>query len=234
MWSLAIPVVWLIFFATPEQLVRLRVPANGLLMAMFLVHYLYRDAIYPFRLRAGKPTPFVVWLLALVFCCYNGYMQTKYLLDEAPMDSQIGLRWILGASMWLFGWLVNLQSDNILISLRRKSDSKGKYRIPRGGMFEYVSAANYFGEMLEWSGFAVASASLPAVAFAVFTAANLAPRGMMHHQWYQQQFKTYPTHRKAVIPFILWYLRACILLVPFCIFYLIIYFYREMVCESCR
>ena len=58
------------------------------------------------------------------------------------------------------------------------------YKIPRGGTFEYVSAANYFGEIVEWSGFALAAApSLPAAAFAFFTFANLAPRGWRHHQW---------------------------------------------------
>lgn len=51
-----------------------------------------------------------------------------------------------------------------------------EYKIPRGGLFEYVSAANYFGEMVEWTGFAIASWSLPAAAFAFYTFANLAPR----------------------------------------------------------
>lgn len=30
-----------------------------------------------------------------------------------------------------------------------------------GGMFQYVSGANFFGEILEWTGFAIASWSLP-------------------------------------------------------------------------
>ena len=47
-----------------------------------------------------------------------------------------------------------------------------------GGMFKYVTAANYFGEILEWTGFAIACWSLPAFAFAWWTFANLAPRAM--------------------------------------------------------
>jgi 3-oxo-5-alpha-steroid 4-dehydrogenase 1 len=77
------------------------------------------------------------------------------------------------------------------------------YHIPRGGLFEYVSAANYSAEILEWSGYALAAWRLPAAAFAWFTFCNLAPRGLAHHQWYLQKFgKKYPRQRKAVIPFI--------------------------------
>ena len=50
-------------------------------------------------------------------------------------------------------------------------------------MFNFVSAANYTGEIIEWSGWALASWSLPAAAFAFFTFANLAPRGWRHHLW---------------------------------------------------
>lgn len=71
-----------------------------------------------------------------------------------------------------------------------------------GGAFELVSAANYMGEILEWTGYAVASRSLPAVAFAVFTFANLGPRGAAHHKWYLKRFAGYPRTRKAVIPFL--------------------------------
>ena len=45
-----------------------------------------------------------------------------------------------------------------------------------------VSAANYFSEILEWSGYALAAQSLPAVAFAFYTFCNVAPRGLKHHR----------------------------------------------------
>lgn len=54
------------------------------------------------------------------------------------------------------------------------------YCIPRGGLFEYISGANFFGEMVEWIGFAVASGgSFPSVMFALFTILNLAPHRVL-------------------------------------------------------
>ena len=69
-------------------------------------------------------------------------------------------------------------------------------------MFEYVSGANFFGEIVEWAGFALAAGSWPAAAFALFTFFNTAPRGYQHHLWYINRFKDYPPSRKAVIPFL--------------------------------
>ena len=51
-----------------------------------------------------------------------------------------------------------------------------------GGAFEYVSGANFLGEIVEWWGFALASWSLPAVAFALFTTCNIGPRAYTHHR----------------------------------------------------
>ena len=51
-------------------------------------------------------------------------------------------------------------------------------------MFTFVSGANFFGEIVEWSGFAVASGTLPAIAFALFTFCNIAPRAYHHHLSY--------------------------------------------------
>jgi hypothetical protein len=55
------------------------------------------------------------------------------------------------------------------------------FQLIKGGLFEYVSAANYFGESVEWLGFALASWSLPALAFSLFTWANTGPRAYHHH-----------------------------------------------------
>jgi 3-oxo-5-alpha-steroid 4-dehydrogenase 1 len=80
-----------------------------------------------------------------------------------------------------------------------------RYKIPRGGAFEWVSAANLFGEMVEWTGFAIASGLSPApTCFALFTIANLAPRAWRSHHWYMDRFGAEYARlgRAAVIPLI--------------------------------
>lgn len=77
------------------------------------------------------------------------------------------------------------------------------YSIPRGGMFEYVSGANFFGEIVEWFGWALAAKQLPAVAFAFFTACNIGPRAWQHHRDYRKRFgSAYPQQRRALIPWV--------------------------------
>jgi steroid 5-alpha reductase family enzyme len=96
--------------------------------------------------------------------------------------------------------IINIQSDNILIRLR-KSTELG-YQIPKGGFFRFVSCPNFFGEIIEWTGFAIMAWSLPALSFAIWTFINLVPRGVDHHKWYKRKFGDYPKERKAVLPFL--------------------------------
>ena len=56
------PVVWLAFFATDSQLQRVSSPANLALLGAFLVHYIHRDLIYPFRIVPGEWLGRWVWL----------------------------------------------------------------------------------------------------------------------------------------------------------------------------
>jgi hypothetical protein len=76
------------------------------------------------------------------------------------------------------------------------------YKVPHGGLFRFVSAANFTAEILEWTGYAIATWSLPGLAFACFTFCNLAPRGVAHHRWYKRNMTGYPADRKAIIPFL--------------------------------
>jgi len=43
-------------------------------------------------------------------------------------------------------------------------------------MFEYVTSANYFGEIIEWFGYAIATWNLCGILFALFTFWFLFPR----------------------------------------------------------
>ncbi|XP_077599164.1 3-oxo-5-alpha-steroid 4-dehydrogenase 1 [Stigmatopora nigra] len=177
--------------------------ANQMLIAMFFCHYAQRSLIYPFLIRGGKPTPFLSFFLAFVFCLYNGFMQIRYLSHyaEYPADWATHPFFVAGCMLWLFGWLTNLHSDHILRNLRGPGETG--YKIPRGGMFEYVSGANFFGEITEWAGFALAGQSVHSAAFAVFTVVVLSSRAFAHHKWYLGKFEDYPKDRKALIPFLI-------------------------------
>jgi len=70
-------------------------------------------------------------------------------------------------------------------------------------MYRYVSCPNYLGEILEWAAWAVLTWSLVGLVFAIWTGANLIPRALAHHKWYQEKFPDYPKDRKAIIPFLL-------------------------------
>lgn len=175
---------------------------NVLLMMLYVIHYIHRAIIYPFLMPSGNKEGLLIVISALMFCTFNGYMQSKYLIMAKYSDDwTYGWRSILGSLLFFLGMFINIHSDHILRSLRKPGE-KG-YKIPRGGMFTYISGANYFGEIIEWLGFAIACWSLPSFAFAVFTISNIAPRSFHHHRWYHSKFTDYPKDRKALIPFIL-------------------------------
>lgn len=55
-------------------------------------------------------------------------------------------------------------------------------------MFRWVSSANYFGEFVEWVGFAVLTWSWSGAVFALWTFANLAPRAVSLRKRYEAEF----------------------------------------------
>ncbi|XP_064203862.1 3-oxo-5-alpha-steroid 4-dehydrogenase 1 [Anguilla rostrata] len=191
-----------VFLVLKSSAPQLSDTANRFLIAMYFCHYVHRSLIYPFLIRGGKPTPFFSFALAFVFCIYNGYLQIRHLshFAEYPKDWVRHPWFIAGFVLWLLGWLVNIHSDHILRNLRKPGETG--YKIPVGGMFEYVSGANFLGEIVEWSGFALAAHSIHSAAFAIFTFVVLSSRAVAHHKWYLAKFEDYPKSRKALIPFI--------------------------------
>ncbi|XP_056267005.1 3-oxo-5-alpha-steroid 4-dehydrogenase 2a isoform X2 [Pseudoliparis swirei] len=177
-----------------------------LLLSAFMLHYFHRSLVYA-PLTRGRPVPLPIVLAAAIFCSLNGFLQAHQLLHCAgPRGRGPGAllgagRLAAGLLLFVVGMVINIHSDHILRGLRRPGETA--YRIPHGGMFEFVSGANFLGEILEWTGFALASWSLPATAFAFFTECSIGPRAYQHHRDYQQRFKDYPRSRKALLPFIL-------------------------------
>lgn len=172
-------------------------------LLMWMAHYVQRTFIYPFLLRGGKRMPLRIVVSAIFFNCVNGYINGRYLFALSggyPDEWLTDLRFLLGASLFIIGYIINRHADWILRSLRKPGASG--YRIPYNGLFRWISCPNYFGEILTWIGWAVATWSLPGLVFAVWTVANLAPRSWSHHKWYQAHFANYPSGRRALLPWL--------------------------------
>ncbi|KAJ1372775.1 hypothetical protein KIN20_035023 [Parelaphostrongylus tenuis] len=179
-----------------------RSAAGILILTTFVLHYFNRTFVYSLQLKSGNGTPWYIWLAAVVFCIGNGYLQGSYHGQYYwPANFFSHISTYIGLLIFASGMFINITSDRILHSLRRPGETG--YKIPQGGLFEYVSGANFFGEIVEWIGYAIMSQSLPAFAFALLTACNLGPRAIHHHQWYHNKFPNYPKNRKALIPFVL-------------------------------
>ena len=176
------------------------------LLALFELHYFHRSFIFPLRLRGNSKMPLGIVVMGMLFNTLNALMQGGWIFYVAPADYYAD--WFakpyiyVGAAIFFAGMAVNLRSDAIIRALRRPGDTR--HYIPYGGMFRYVTSANYFGELTEWIGFAVAAWSWAGVIFVLWTFANLAPRAASLRRRYEQEFgdEFRRLNRKRIIPFI--------------------------------
>jgi 3-oxo-5-alpha-steroid 4-dehydrogenase 1 len=175
-----------------------------ILLAMWQSHYLYRAFVYPLLLRGGTRMPVVVVLLAVAFNTLNASVNAYWIgtLGRYPVSWLLGPRFLAGAALFAGGLTLHVWADRKLRRLRA-AGTGGRYQVPFGGAFRWVSCPNYLGEIVEWSGWALATWSLAGLAFALYTVANLAPRAIDHHAWYRRQFPDYPAGRRALIPYVL-------------------------------
>ena len=173
-----------------------------LFLCLWEIHYLHRAFIYPFGLRGReRRLPLIVVLFGFVFNIMNGYLNGRYIFTLNGGYENAWLydpRFIFGVMLFIAGYVINRQSDRILRDLRRPGESG--YKVTDLGLYRWVSCPNYFGEIMIWLGWALATWSPAGLAFAVWTMANLVPRARAHHQWYRENFPDYPPARKALLP----------------------------------
>lgn len=173
-----------------------------ILFLLWELHYFHRAFMYPFSINTSRSRMAVlVVAMGILFNTGNTYLNGRYLFyfSGGYADSWLtDPRFLGGAALFVVGYVMNRQADRTLQALRRPGESG--YKVPHGGLYNWVSCPNYLGEMTIWAGWAVATWSLPGLSFAVWTFANLAPRARDHHKWYRKNFKDYPSDRKALIP----------------------------------
>jgi 3-oxo-5-alpha-steroid 4-dehydrogenase 1 len=176
-----------------------------ILLVVWLSHYFHRAFIYPFSIRSRKSMPVSVLCFALLFNSINPYIQARWIYTFAPTTAYTeewltDIRFMTGVLVFFIGYVINRRADHHLRNLRKPGETG--YKVPERGFFRYVSCPNYLGEIVEWTGWAVAVWSLPGLTYALWAMFNLLPRARAHHFWYKKTFPNYPSDRKILIPFI--------------------------------
>lgn len=195
-------IVLLCFWAMSE---RRCMPVPSLFVFLMLLHYFQRAFVFPFLFKTKSRMPVVIMTMGIFFNVINGTIQGGWILYVSPPDMYAAdwlstPQFIVGVIVFFAGMAVNLHSDHVIRSLRRSGDTK--HYLPRKGFYRYVTSANYFGEVVEWIGFAVMTWSLAGAVFAVWTFANLVPRANSIHLRYREEFGEEVGNRKRIFPFI--------------------------------
>jgi 3-oxo-5-alpha-steroid 4-dehydrogenase 1 len=178
---------------------------ESVFLGLWLSHYLYRAFVFPLLLPASsRPMPVTIAASGGFFNLVNASLNGIWLFSLSPARPAAWLSspaFIAGTTLFVAGYLAHLLADHHLRRLRLENG--GGRGVPRGWLFQFLSCPNYFGEIVEWAGFAIATWSPCGLLFALWTAANLVPRAIHHHRWYRAKFADYPSQRRAVVPFVL-------------------------------
>lgn len=205
-WILMEAPVFIIMLFMWWQSGRRFLPVEFVFFLLFELHYLQRAFIFPFLLKGKSRMPVAIMLMGVTFNVLNGFMQGEWLFYLAPA-SYYSTAWfttpqfIIGTVLFFAGMGINLRSDYIIRHLRKPGDTN--HYLPNKGMYRYVTSANYFGEIVEWTGFAILTVSWSGVVFAWWTVANLVPRANAIWHKYKEEFGEEAVgKKKRVFPFI--------------------------------
>ncbi len=175
---------------------------NSIQIFLFLLwnlHYFHRSLIWPFRAKIShKKMHISIALLAFIFNLVNATFQSYWIIFVGSYENT-NIVFYLGLVVFFLGMFINIKSDNILMNLRKKNED---YSIPRGFLFNKITCPNYFGETIEWFGWALLTFNFAGFVFFIWTLFNLLPRAISTHKWYKLNFKEYPKNRKIFIPYI--------------------------------
>ncbi|XP_076245144.1 polyprenal reductase [Calliopsis andreniformis] len=110
------------------------------------------------------------------------------------------------AIIFILSSYTQLKANYILRSLRKDKGNKTNsavYKIPHGGLFEYVSGALHITEMIIYLTLSIILwKSITFHCVLLWVLVNQISTAVLTHKWYLQTFKNYPTSRKILIPYL--------------------------------
>jgi len=132
----------------------------------------------------------VFYSITAAAVCHYSRLVTAY--DEWTYTAGLGL--------FTIGLAGNFYHHYLLANLRKPGE-KG-YKVPQGGMFEYVATPHYLFELIGWFGLGLVSQHFFNMLFLGAMTVYLTDRAMGQDEWNRKKMPSYPPNRKRILPFI--------------------------------
>ena len=183
-------------------------PSSSVLLGSFLLselHYFQRSFFFPRLMKEKSRMPIAITAMGVLFNVINTFLigyDLFYLHASTYTEAWFTTPSSIGGCLLFFGGMgINLHADHIIRNLRPAGDTR--HYLPQKGIYHHVTSGNYFGELVEWTGFALLTQSTAAWIFVLWTFANLAPRAYAIRNRYREEFgREAVGSRKCLIPYI--------------------------------
>ncbi|XP_057443403.1 steroid 5-alpha-reductase DET2-like [Lotus japonicus] len=183
------------FFIFPHESLR-----STLLQSAVTLHFFKRvlEVLFVHKYSASmildSAIPITLsYLTSAVFMIYAQHLTRE--LPEPPTNLMNP-----GIVLLLVGISGNFYHHFLLSKLRGKGEKE--YKIPKGGLFEFVICPHYLFEIIVFYGVSFISQTLYSFSFAIGTTLYLLGRSYATRKWYLSKFEDFPDHVKTVIPFV--------------------------------
>ena len=213
-------ILFTIIFFTATRRGEPRSDPSYVMLACWLLHYVWRGFITPLLMRYSSPDVDIGIMLGGLFpnMIFNVVVALHISVIDYGDDYFKDPRFGIGLAIFVIGYVCNRWADLHLRSLREEAeaDNKGggenkeektkkkKYVLPKGGLFKLCYCPNYFFEFVEWVGFAILSSSLAGTIWALFGLSTFLPRSLVTKAWYLRTFEGEVDEKKAALfPFLI-------------------------------
>ncbi|XVE68541.1 hypothetical protein DITRI_Ditri09bG0076100 [Diplodiscus trichospermus] len=139
-------------------------------------------------------TILVSYLVSSASMIYSQHLTQGF--PEPPIDLKHP-----GIVLFLVGVIGNFYHHYLLSKLRGNGNDK-EYKIPKGGLFEFVICPHYLFEVLGFWGISFIAQTLYAFSFTLGCTLFLMGRSYATRRWYLSKFEDFPKGVKAMIPLI--------------------------------
>ncbi|KAL2557923.1 3-oxo-5-alpha-steroid 4-dehydrogenase family protein [Forsythia ovata] len=172
----------------------------NLFRSTITIHFFKRifEVLFVHKYSAWMDIEAAIALPLSYLICSTIMTYSHYLIQGFP-EPQTDLKYF-GALLFLVGISGNFYHHYLLSKLRIKGDKN--YKIPQGGLFSLVICPHYLFEIMGFFGMSCISQTLYPFCFALGSAFYLMGRSYATRKWYQSKFEDFPTHVKALIPYI--------------------------------